>query len=40
MSDEGFDSEFAEKVARENSWENKRRETLKRFGLWEKYKDE
>jgi hypothetical protein len=39
MSDGDFDSERAKKEALENAWEVKREQTLKEFGLWEKYKD-
>lgn len=35
-----FDSETAEEVAKETSYENHRKRNLKRLGLWEEYKDE
>lgn len=34
-----FDEEEAKQVASDTAWQNKREEILKRFGLWEEYKD-
>lgn len=40
MSDGDFDSESGKKEADESAWENRRKATLKRHGLWEKYGDD
>ena len=32
---EGFDEEKAKETAEEHSWNSRRKQTLKRFGLWE-----
>lgn len=33
---EGFDEEQGRETAEEHSWNNKRKENLKRLGLWDK----
>jgi hypothetical protein len=35
-----FDSDDGEKSASEHSWSNKRKENLKRLGLWEQVKED
>ncbi len=32
---EGFDEKEAKETAEEHSWNNRRKQTLKRFGFWE-----
>ena len=34
-----FDSERGKQVAEDHAWQNRRREILKKFGLWEEYGD-
>lgn len=36
----GFDSESGKETAEKHNWSNRRKANLKRFGLWEKFKDE